>query len=149
MNTINLKIISPEKEILSAQAYSVDLPTKTGRIGVLPHHEPIIGVLESGVICVHLKDDVKNLVVTEGFFEVKKENAIVIFVADAQEFYKMTKEEIEQAKKKVHDAVDESRKKDEVEFAFHNQVFMREIAKLSVLERYSSGNFTLKSKKRM
>lgn len=50
MMKIKLRILSPEKEVLSTEADLVELPGTLGRFEVLRDHAPLISTLEAGVI---------------------------------------------------------------------------------------------------
>jgi len=136
MNTISLQLLTPNQEIATLDAFSVELPTQVGRIGILPHHESMVGLLSPGVVYIKSEGREDRFIVTSGFFEIKPTNAIVICTDDVDIFSEHSKDDIEAAKKRAQDAMNEARKNNDVEFAHHEQMLERELTKLAVVEKY-------------
>ena len=74
-----LKIISPVKEILSAEVESVELPGSLGRFEVLPGHAPLISSIEKGQINYKVGGKAAAVPVNSGFAEVK-DNVVTVCV---------------------------------------------------------------------
>lgn len=68
---IELHILSPERELLSAQVEQVELPGMLGRFVVLQDHAPIISALVEGVIRYRIDGEDRTLPVRSGFVRVK------------------------------------------------------------------------------
>ena len=68
---IELHILSPERELLSAQVEQVELPGMLGRFVVLQDHAPIISALVEGVIRYRIDGEDWTLPVRSGFVRVK------------------------------------------------------------------------------
>ena len=68
---IELHILSPERELLSAQVEQVELPGMLGRFVVLQDHAPIISALVQGVIRYRIDGEDRALPVRSGFVRVK------------------------------------------------------------------------------
>ena len=47
-NTIRIEIAVPDRQVLDAEALSVQLPLTTGYLGVLPGHAPMLGAVGTG-----------------------------------------------------------------------------------------------------
>ena len=76
---LQLRILSPEKEILSTEAGLVELPGTLGRFEVLRDHAPLISTLEAGVIR-YVKDGQSHQIECKpGFVEVR-DNVITVCV---------------------------------------------------------------------
>lgn len=50
MDQLHLSIVSPEKELFNGDISSVTLPGIMGRFTILPHHAPIVSLLNAGMI---------------------------------------------------------------------------------------------------
>ena len=85
MDTVELIIVTPRRQALTAAAQWVDLPAASGQMQVLPGHAPTLGALGAGV--VRYRDAAgadQRLVVSGGFLEVL--GGKVTLLADAAEF---------------------------------------------------------------
>ena len=69
-DTIQLEIVTPERLIISAAAEFIQIPGKTGYLGVLPGHAPLITELGVGEISYRTEGQLKRLAVAWGFAEV-------------------------------------------------------------------------------
>jgi len=78
-----LEIITAEREVYSGEVDVVVAPGIEGSMGILPHHAPLMTVLQPGELMIR-KDGVENyLVVTGGFMEVLGNKVTIL--ADAAE----------------------------------------------------------------
>ena len=68
---ITLKVISPERELLSAEVDLVELPGTLGRFEVLKDHAPLISSVEAGVIRYVIGTDSREIPCGKGFVEVR------------------------------------------------------------------------------
>ena len=71
MMRIELKVLSPERELLSCEVEQVELPGAVGRFVVQPDHAPIISALVEGVIRYRVGGEDRDLAVSSGFVQVK------------------------------------------------------------------------------
>lgn len=67
---IHFEIVSPSGVSRSMDVDMVVLPTTTGEIGVLPHHEPIMTMLEPGEMVVMADGKVEYCAIGEGFAQI-------------------------------------------------------------------------------
>ena len=74
---ITLRILSPEKEILSTQADRVELPGTLGRFEVLRDHAPLISTIEAGVIRYVQDGQRHEIECKPGFAEVRNNTVTV------------------------------------------------------------------------
>lgn len=78
-----LEIITAERQVYSDEVDVVVAPGIEGHLGILPHHAPLMTVLQPGELVVR-KDGVESyLVVTGGFMEVLGNKVTIL--ADAAE----------------------------------------------------------------
>ena len=68
---ITLKVISPERELLSAEVDLVELPGTLGRFEVLKDHGALLSSLVKGSIRWQNADGESSLEIKEGFVEVR------------------------------------------------------------------------------
>ena len=76
---ITLKILSPEREVLSTEAELVELPGTMGRFEVLRDHAPLISTIEAGVIRYVQGGTSHEIESRPGFVEVR-DNVITVCI---------------------------------------------------------------------
>src|SRR5215467_8443067 len=69
-NTIQLEVVTPERLVVNDSAEYIEIPGKTGYLGVLPGHAPLITELAVGEITYRTGAETKRLAVAWGFAEV-------------------------------------------------------------------------------
>lgn len=78
-NRISLDIVTPEKNVFSADVYSFHIPTTSGSIGVYPKHAALVTGLDIGELAI---DDGngnrETLFIGGGFLEVAQNKAVVL-----------------------------------------------------------------------
>ena len=78
-NRISLDIVTPEKNVYSADVYYFHIPTTSGTIGVYPRHMPIVTGLDISEISIDDGSGTKeSLFVGGGFLEVDGSKAVVL-----------------------------------------------------------------------
>ena len=69
-DTIQLEIVTPDRLVVNTAAEEIQIPGKSGYLGVLPGHAPLITELSVGEISYRAGSDTKRLAVAWGFAEV-------------------------------------------------------------------------------
>jgi len=83
MPTLKLDVVSAERVVYSDDVDIVIAPGIEGQLGILPHHTPLMTILEVGELLVRKGGQEFSLVITGGFLEVRPDRVIVL--ADAAE----------------------------------------------------------------
>ena len=78
-----LEIITAERQVYEEEVDMVIAPGIDGQLGILPHHAPLMTVLQPGEITIRKEGSDTYLAVTGGFLEVLGNRVIVL--ADAAE----------------------------------------------------------------
>ena len=100
MATMQLEIITAEEQVFDDEVEMVVAPGIDGQLGILPHHAPLMTVLQPGEILIRKEGEDTYFVVTGGFMEVMGNRVTIL--ADACEH---------------SDEIDESRAEEAVERA--------------------------------
>ena len=78
-NRISLDIVTPEKNVFSADVYYFHIPTIEGGIGVYPRHAAIVTALDVGELTIDDGNGNKDsLFINGGFLEVSENKAVVL-----------------------------------------------------------------------
>jgi F-type H+-transporting ATPase subunit epsilon len=133
MSTIKLEIVTAERLIYSEDVNMVIAPGVEGYLGILPHHAPLMTMLQPGELRVKKENEEIALAVTGGFIEVRPEKILVL--ADAAE----RADEIdiaraEAARKRAEERIKE-RGTEGVDRVRAELALQRSLARLKVAER--------------
>jgi F-type H+-transporting ATPase subunit epsilon len=83
MATIRLELVTAERSVLSEDVDEVIAPGIDGQLGILPHHAPLMTILQPGELLVKKGGEEFSIAVAGGFLEVRPDRVIVL--ADAAE----------------------------------------------------------------
>ena len=83
MSTIRLDVVTAEGAVYSEDVDVVVAPGVEGQLGILPHHAPLMTVLQPGELRARKGGEELILAITGGFLEVRPDRVIVL--ADAAE----------------------------------------------------------------
>jgi F-type H+-transporting ATPase subunit epsilon len=99
-NTIQLEIVTPERLVVNDTAEYIEIPGKTGYLGVLPGHAPLITEIAVGEISYTNAGKTKRLAVAWGFAEVLQ-NKVTVLAETAEKAEEIDTERAEAARKKA------------------------------------------------
>jgi len=83
MATIKLDVVSAERVVFSEDVDVVVAPGVEGQLGILPHHAPLMTMLQPGEILIRKGEADFCIAVSGGFLEVRPDRIIIL--ADAAE----------------------------------------------------------------
>jgi len=83
MATLRLEIITAERQVFADDINILVAPGIEGELGILPHHAPLMTMLQPGELLIRKDGEETYMVVTGGFLEVRPDKVIVL--ADACE----------------------------------------------------------------
>lgn len=97
---MQLEVVTPERLVVNDTAEYIEIPGKTGYLGVLPGHAPLITELAVGEISYRTGTQTKRLAVAWGFAEVLQ-NKVTILAETAEKAEEIDTARAEAAKKKA------------------------------------------------
>jgi F-type H+-transporting ATPase subunit epsilon len=83
MSPIRLDIVTAEHSVYSDDVDIVIAPGVEGQLGILPHHTPLMTMLQPGELIARKGSEEYSLAVSGGFLEVRPDRIIVL--ADSAE----------------------------------------------------------------
>ncbi len=83
MSTLKLEIVTVEGIVYSDDVEIVVVPGIEGQLGILPHHAPLMTMMEPGQLMVRKNGEETFIVVTGGYVEVRPDKVVIL--ADAAE----------------------------------------------------------------
>jgi len=74
-----VEVLTPEGEVFSDEVEMVSTRTTVGSIGVLAHHEPLLGMLEPTELRLYKSEsDIERYAQGEGYIQVSEEGVLVL-----------------------------------------------------------------------
>lgn len=134
--TIKFEIVTPERVVLKTEVLQATVPTTSGEITILPHHLPLVSVLQPGVIEIKETHDhkIEIMSVSGGFVEVLRDK-IVILADTAEKAIELDEARIEEARRKTEE-LKKTIKTDHRDFADINIRIEKELARSKALKRW-------------
>ena len=75
---IQLSVVTPAREVAHEKVRGVTVPGKSGYLGILPGHAPLLSELQAGELTYERESSTEYLAVSRGFVEVLPERVIVL-----------------------------------------------------------------------
>ncbi len=133
MSPIKLDIVTAEKSVFSEEVDEVIAPGVQGQLGILPHHAPLMTMLEPGELVVKKGSDEFYLAVSGGFLEVRPDRVIVLAdTAERAEDIDISR--AEEARKRAEKRLEE-RYAPGVDAARAEAALRRSLVRLKIAER--------------
>jgi len=132
MSPIKLDVVTAERQVFSDDVDVIVAPGIEGQLGILPHHAPLVTMLQPGELMVRKGGVELYLAVTGGFLEVRPDRVIVL--ADAAErVEEIDVARAEEAKRRAEEQLREQ--PPGVDMAKAEASLRRALARLDVAER--------------
>ena len=131
-------IITPERVVFSADVDAVTMMTQSGEITVLPHHIPLVTVLQPGELRYKQKGEEFAIAVSGGFAEVRADNSIKILADTAEHAHEIDLVRAEEARAKAAKLMEETRNKEDVDYTALAIKMEKELNRLRVGKKYKN-----------
>lgn len=83
MSALQVELVAADRKVWSGEASMVRARTTEGELGIMPAHQPLLGVLVSGEVSIHGDGGVQEVTIDSGFLSVEHDR--VTIVADSVE----------------------------------------------------------------
>ncbi len=103
-DTLELEIVAPDKLLVRERVEQVQIPGKSGELGVLPGHAPLITTLTIGEISYRQGTNTHYLAVAWGFAEVLP-NKVTILADTAERAEEIDVKRAQEAKARAEEAL--------------------------------------------
>ena len=132
MATFRLEIVTAERMIFSDAVSAVIAWGVEGQLGILPHHAPLMTMLQPGDILIRKDKEEEFFAISGGFLEVRPDKVIIL--ADACERVdEIDIARAEEAKKRAQETMKEAPLS--AEAAMAEAALRRSLARLKVAEK--------------
>jgi F-type H+-transporting ATPase subunit epsilon len=134
---MRLDVVTPESVICSCEVDAVVAPGIEGQVGILPHHAPLLTMLQAGELRVRKGDEETYIAIYGGFLEVRPDRVIIL--ADAAErAEEINMARAEEAKRRAEQQM-ACRALSEVDRAQAEAALRRSLVELQVADRIRKG----------
>jgi len=132
MATLRLDIVTAERVVYSEDVDMIIAPGVEGQLGVLPHHAPLMTMLQPGELRIKKGGEELSLAISGGFFEVRPDRVIVLTDA-AERAEDIDIARAEEAKRRAQERL--SHRAPEIDAARVEAALRRSLIRLKVVER--------------
>jgi F-type H+-transporting ATPase subunit epsilon len=135
---IRCEIVSQDRIVYQGDADMVVVPGKSGEMGILPHHAPVLSVLQFGVIRVRSKGEEQYFTVAGGVVEVQPDQVTVL--ADAAEnVTEIDVQRAENARRSAEEALKEAATSDPDTYLRIQAALRKSNLRLDAVRKYRQG----------
>jgi F-type H+-transporting ATPase subunit epsilon len=132
MATLRLEIVTAERMVYSDDVNEVVAWGIEGQLGILPHHAPLVTMLQPGDLFIKKDTEEQYMSISGGFLEVRPDKVIVL--ADACErAEEIDVERAEAAKRRAEEIL--KTKPPEVDTTAAEAALRRSLVRLKVVEK--------------
>ncbi len=109
-----LEVISPVKKVFSGSVEKLTVPSTSGELTILSHHQPLFTSLEMGrVVFVDDQNKTHEFTIGKGLLEVEKEK-VSLLIEDVRSLQEISEQEALRAKKRAEVILKAKPKKEEM-----------------------------------
>jgi len=132
MSSLKLDIVTAERIVYSEDVDAVIAPGAEGQLGILPHHAPLMTILQAGELVVRKGGEEDSLAISGGFLEVRPDRVIVL-ADSAERAEEIDTERAEAAKNRAEERLTEKTAETDVDRI--EASLRRAMARLTVAEK--------------
>jgi F-type H+-transporting ATPase subunit epsilon len=136
MSGLHVTIVATDRVIYDDHVDQITLPTESGVIGVLPNHQPLIGVVKMGEMIIKKEQAEIPFAISGGVIEVRGGSHVIILADDTYHAQDINITEAEQAYERAKQAMQEKESMLDVDFARLQSVIDRELNRLNVAKKW-------------
>lgn len=132
---IRCEIVSQDRIVYQGDADIVVLPGVEGVMGILPHHAPVLTVLQFGVITVRSKNEELFFTVAGGVAEVQPDQVTIL--ADAAEnIEEIDLERAQHARERAEEALERELTMDPDRYKSAKAALLRSNLRIASVQKY-------------
>jgi F-type H+-transporting ATPase subunit epsilon len=133
MSSLKLDIVTAERVVYSEDVDAVIAPGVEGQLGILPHHAPLMTMLQAGELVARKGGQEEIMAISGGFLEVRPDRVIVL-ADQAERAEEIDMARAEAAKKRAEERL-RDRKVAGLDESRAEAALRRALTRLSVAEK--------------
>jgi F-type H+-transporting ATPase subunit epsilon len=134
MASIRLEIVTAERVVYTEDVDTVIVPGVEGQLGILPHHAPLMTILQSGEILARRGAEEDIMAISGGFIEVRPDR-VIILADSAERAEEIDETRAEAARQRAEERLKKRGVTPELDEARVEAALRRAMARLAVLEK--------------
>lgn len=104
MSSLKVDVVTAERIVYSGDVDAVIAPGVEGQLGILPHHAPLMTILQAGELVVRRGGEEDTMAISGGFLEVRPDR-VIILADSAERAEEIDVERAEAAKKRAEERI--------------------------------------------
>jgi F-type H+-transporting ATPase subunit epsilon len=132
MPKIKFEIVTAERVVYSDEVDVLVAPGVDGQLAVLPHHAPLMTMLQPGELLIRKGSEEQSMFVSGGFMEVRGDK-IVILADSAERAEEIDTARAEAAKRRAQETI--AQRPAKIDQAQAEAAIMRAMARMKVAEK--------------
>jgi F-type H+-transporting ATPase subunit epsilon len=132
MSPIKLEVVTAERLVYSDEVDILVAPGMEGQLGILPHHEPLMTILQAGEMMARKGNEEISWAISGGFLEVQPDR-IIVLADTAERDDEIDLQRAEEAKRRAEERLRE--KTSTVDVSRAEAALQRSITRLKVGQR--------------
>ena len=133
MSSLKLDIVTAERVVYSQEVDTIVAPGVEGQLGILPHHAPLMTILQAGELVARRGSEEDILAISGGFLEVRPDR-VIILADSAERAEEIDIERAEAARRRAEERL-RDRKAEGLDETRAEASLRRAIARISVAEK--------------
>jgi len=133
MLSLKVDIVTAERTVYSDEVEAIIAPGVEGQLGILPHHAPLMTILQAGELVVRKGGRDESLAISGGFLEVRPDR-VIILADSAERAEEIDVARAEAARKRAEERLKE-RKGGGLEATQAEAALQRALARISVADK--------------
>ena len=144
---LHVRIVTPEKVIISDKYISATVPSTTGELTILPGHIPLVTPIKAGGIILKTETGANTcLAVSSGILEVRPDFSMAILANSAERAEDIELERAEKAKERIEQLIKEKKDNVDMDYAILQSTLSKEMARIKIARRHSKNKKLYSSK---
>ncbi len=132
---IQIRIVTPERVVYTAACDSINLPTESGEITILPHHEGLVTLAKPGVLTVTNENESQYFSLNTGVIQIGEDNTVTILVTHSEVSDAIDLARAEEAYSRAKKAMEEKSTLSDMEFAQFQGSLEKNLARIKTARR--------------
>ena len=133
--TIRCEVVSQDRIVFQGEADIVVLPGAAGQMGVLPHHAPVLTILDYGIITIRTGGEAQYFTVAGGIAEVQPDQ-VTILADSAENVMEIDLERASQAKARAEESLRNTVDFDEDRYMRTQSALKRSNLRIEAVRKY-------------
>lgn len=136
--TIRCEIVSQDRVVFQGNVDIVVLPGSAGQMGILPHHSPVLTLLDFGIISVRSQAGEQHFTVAGGIAEVQPDQ-VTILADSAENVAEIDLARAQQARDRAEESLKNTVDYDQDRYMRTQSALKRSNLRIEAVRKYRKG----------